>query len=389
MENAVDFAAHNAEVAQVWEAYHRRQPIRVPVILGINPRYTMFRHPANPRGIQFADYLRDPQLMLERQCEHEYWIRHHVPQDAPMGLPADGWHIHVDFQNTYEAVWFGCPWILRDGQVPDAAPLLADDTKKNLLFERGIPDPFTGGEMARNWEFYAYFKRKQEEGFTWKDRPIAAVSPTGLGTDGPMTIACCLRGATEFCTDLLADTGYALQLLEYITEATIQRIQAYRKHLGMPLKTQSWGFADDSIQLLSTGMYRELILPFHRRLVETFAESGPNGIHLCGDATRHFPLIREELKVDSFDTGYPVDFAWLRRTLGPDVQIQGGPTVMLLQHGSPAAVDAEVRRICESGILAGGRFILRDANNVPPGVPLENLQALYQAAKQYGRYPAS
>jgi hypothetical protein len=39
-----------------------------------------------------------------------------------------------------------------------------------------------------------------------------------------------------------------------------------------------------------------------------------------------------------------------------------------------------------SGVLEGRRFILREANNLPPGVPPENLAAMYEAALAYGRY---
>jgi hypothetical protein len=85
----------------------------------------------------------------------------------------------------------------------------------------------------------------------------------------------------------------------------------------------------------------------------------------------------------SFDTGYPVDFAWLRQTLGPEVEVLGGPTVMLLRHGTPEQVAAEVRRILDSGIREGGRFVLREANNLPPGVPTENLWAMYEACRRY------
>jgi hypothetical protein len=49
------FEQHNTEVKEVWDAYHRREPIRVPIIFGINPRYTMFGHEANPRGIEFEE----------------------------------------------------------------------------------------------------------------------------------------------------------------------------------------------------------------------------------------------------------------------------------------------------------------------------------------------
>jgi len=384
--HTIDIDAHNAEVKEVWDAYRRRQPIRVPIIFGINPRYTMFNHEANPRGIDFEQYFSDPQLMMERQLEHQEWVRLNIPQDAEMGFPKEGWHVYVDFQNSYEAAWFGCEVRHYKDQVPDTVPLLQDEKKKNLLFDQGIPDPFEGGWMKRNWEYYDYFMDQKEKGFTWKGLPLLGATPTGFGTDGPLTMACNLRGASEFFTDLLDDTEYALQLLEYITEATITRIQAYRKRFSQPLKTQGWGFADDSIQLISMQMYEDLIFPFHKRLVDTFSEGGPNSIHLCGDSTRHFPFLAEHLNIQSFDTGYPVDFAWLRQALGPEVEFWGGPSVPFLQQATPESVRDEVKRVLGSGIMEGGRFVLREGNNLAPGIPLENLWAMYEAGKEFGRY---
>jgi hypothetical protein len=378
----VDFDQHNAEVNAVWDAYCGRQPVRVPVIFGINPRYTMFDHPANPRRFTFEQFFNDPQVMLERQLEHQEWVRLNVPQDAEMGLPREGWDVAVSFQNSYEAAWFGCELRYCSDQVPDTAPLLSDNDRKMQLFDHGIPDPFTGGLMRRNWEFYDYFQQKQAEGWTWKGLPIRRVTPCGLGTDGPLTVACNLRGATEFMADLAADAGYAEQLLDLITEATIQRIQAYRRKLGEPPTTHGWGFADDSIQLISSRMYAARILPFHRRLIEAFSDGGPISIHLCGNSTRHFRLLCDTLHVRSFDTGFPVDFRWVREQVGPDVEILGGPPVSFLQSATPDQVRAEVTRILDSGVTIGGRFILREANNLPPGVPLENLKAMYATGKE-------
>ncbi|MCC6446473.1 MAG: hypothetical protein IT210_23850 [Armatimonadetes bacterium] len=384
--HTIDYEAHNAEVREVWDAYRKRQPVRVPIIFGINPRYTMFGHEANLKGIDFERYFNDPQAMMERQLEHQEWVRLNVPQDAEMGMPKEGWHVYVDFQNSYEQAWFGCAVRYYKHEVPDTEPILKDDDKKRMLFDRGIPDPFEDGWMKRNWEYYDYFLAQKEKGFTRKGLPLLGASPTGMGTDGPVTMACNLRGASEFFTDLLEDQDYALELLDYITEAAIARIQAFRKKFDQPIKTQGWGFADDSIQLISTRMYEELIYPFHRRLVDTFSAGGPNSIHLCGDSTRHFPFLKERLDVQSFDTGYPVDFAWLRKTLGPEVEILGGPSVPLLQISGPEEVRGEVRRILGTGIMAGGRYILREGNNLAPGTPLENLWAMYEAGREFGRY---
>lgn len=383
----IDFAAHNAEVQQVWESYRAGKPTRVPVIWGINVRYTIWLPEVNPKGITFQQYFADPQLMLEQQITHVNWVRHHVPQDAEMGPPEKGWDVHVDFQNTYESAWLGCELRFYDDQVPDVAPLLNDDNKL-LLFDRGIPDPFTSGLMERNWEFYEYMLRKRDEGWTMYGKPIASVSPTGLGTDGPMTVCCNLRGASPFVADLIEDTDYALQLLDFVTTAIITRIKAYRKHLGQPEKTQGWGFADDSIELLSTKMYQELVLPFHRRLKQELMEdpTQPIGIHLCGDVQRLLVFLRDNLNVRSFDTGFPIDLGRARRDLGVDVELLGGPSVPLLYSSTPENVREETIRILQSGVMEGGKFILREGNNLAPGTPLENLWAMYLTGKEFGRY---
>lgn len=382
----IDFEKHNAEVAAVWDSYRRGQPVRTPIVWGVNARFTACMPEVNTRQITFEQYMNDPQVMLERQLEHHYWVRHHLPQDAEMGLPKDGWTVGVDFQNTYEAGWFGCALRFHQDQVPDTDPLLNSDRTKNLLFKRGQPDPFNDGLMRRNWDFYDYFKKKQAAGWTFQGLPIKDVVPTGLGTDGPLTIACNLRGASEFMTDLLEDPAYAQKLLDFITTATINRIRSYRQRLGQPLKPKTFGFADDSLQLISTAMYRDLILPFHRRLVAELSEGESVAIHLCGDATRHFRFLRDELKVESFDTGFPVDFAWVREQVGPKVEIKGGPPVAFLLEAKPAEVREKVKTILATGITRGGRFVLREGNNLPPGVPMENIWAMYEAGKEFGRY---
>ncbi|MEJ5169764.1 MAG: uroporphyrinogen decarboxylase family protein [Fimbriimonadales bacterium] len=203
-----------------------------------------------------------------------------------------------------------------------------------------------------------------------------------------MTVCCSLRGATEFCMDLLEDPTYAEELLDFVTEAIEHRIAAFRRELGLPEVQQGFGWADDSVALLSVEQYREFVLPRHRRLVERFSKGGPNSVHLCGDATRHFRTLRDELNVRSFDTGFPVEFGSLRRQLGPDVEVLGGPSVPLLLHGSPDELARETSRILRSGITEGGRFILREGNNLAPGTPLENLWAMYETVRREGLYAA-
>jgi len=380
---ADNYASHNAEVKECWQAYWDRKPYRVPISWGINPRLWLLDPALNTRGITFREYFSDVETMMRVQVWHQDYVRHSVVQDAEMGLP-EAWNVYPDFQNCYEALWFGCELHFFEDNVPDTVPMLAGD-KKNLLFDRGIPDPL-GGVMATNIERREYLRQRRAEGFEHRGRPLAEPGLSMGGSDGIFTAACNLRGTTQACLDLYEDPDYARSLLDFITEATIVRLRAWRKLTGTELRTKGMGLADDAIALLSTEMYREFVLPCHRRMLSELTEGGPNSMHLCGDATRHFPLLRDELNIQSFDTGFPVDFAWLREALGPDVEIHGGPHVDLLQRGTPEEVAAETRRILESGVMRGGRFHLREGNNLAPRTPLANIEACYRAGREWGRY---
>jgi uroporphyrinogen-III decarboxylase len=391
---------HNAEQKEVWQRLWAGKPVRVPVTLGINIRYYMDNPEVNPRGYSFEQYIRQPDVMAELQLAAAKWARDNVHwhMDAEVGPPEKEWPIYIDYQNCYEAAWFGCEMYFAQGQPPDTRPMLKDDNK-NVLFDRGIPDPLNDNAMGDIRRHYERWKARFSTE-TFEGKPVRCTGLSGLGTDGPMVVAMNLRGG-EFLTDLYLEPEWAQQLLRFIVEATIVRIEAWRKHLGPDMPTDwftqdpmgiKWGMGDDSVEMLSVEAYRELILPHHRQLYEHFGGGppktggGPNFIHLCGDVQRLLPTIRDELKVRSFDTGFPIRWETLRDELGDDVMVWGGVPIALLKDGSPDAVAAETRRILESGIMRGGRFIMREANNLAPGTPLENLRAMYETTKELGQY---
>lgn len=58
---------------------------------------------------------------------------------------------------------------------------------------------------------------------------------------------------------------------------------------------------------------------------------------------------------------------------------------MLLKDGSPRRITGEVGRICEFGIMKGGKFILREGNNLALCAPIECIEAAREAGKKYVR----
>jgi len=307
-----------------------------------------------------------------------------IPADYEMGLPDDGWTVGIDFQNYSDAVWLGCPLRYFDNGIPASVPFINTDNK-NILFDRGIPGAFSG-LMKTGRDYYEYFLEKSQT-YTFKGIKVTKIDPRFLFHDGPFTVACELRGVTEFCYDLYDDPDYAHQLLNFITEATIYRIKEWRKYLKLPEKNEKLFFADDSILLLSTDMYKEFVLPYHKKLCDALSvQDSSKSIHLCGDATRHFKTIKNELNVKNFDTGFPVKHGELVKELGQDVTIQGGPHIELLRTGKENEIDNEVKRIIEEVKDHTKKFVLRDGNNIAPYTPLSNLKVMYEACKKYGNY---
>ena len=56
----------------------------------------------------------------------------------------------------------------------------------------------------------------------------------------------------------------------------------------------------------------------------------------------------------------------------------------ILRTGTPADVRAETKRILQSGVMDGGKFVLREGNNLAPRTPPENVAAMYEACKESG-----
>lgn len=230
----MDYNAHNREVEAVWKSMEENKPIRMPMITGVSDRFFMYHPETNPKHISFEEYSTNPRVMFELQAGFDRYRRLYIPGDHRMGYPQPeekGWSVNVDFQNYYEAVWLGGKLTFIDGQVPYAEPILNEDNKE-MLFEKGIPDPFSG-LMGKGKEYYELFQEYKKD-FILDGYPVENIGLPFLGTDGPFTIACELMGPAQMCVQLYEDPDFAHQLLNYITDANIERQKAWRRYLGFP-----------------------------------------------------------------------------------------------------------------------------------------------------------
>ena len=398
LKQKIDFERHNEDVTKLAAACRKREQERVPVSIGGSIRNLLSNPDVNDTGYSFQDFFMSVDAQIDCQLAFQHYSRHNILCDRQMGPPRDGWRLSVDFQNSYDQAWFGCPFrFFDDTDVPDTCEILKEDP--NILYDWEDPDPFLGrGDfMKRALEFYGRMKEMCDSGYEFHGLPV--LPPTALpatGTDGLFTLAAKLRGTVELMVDMYENAKYYHDLMDYLTRNIIARITTLREwswdnnpgDKGDRNHKGAYFYADDSIAMLSPNQFKEFVLPYQRRLYDAFSDGSGGGIHLCGDATHHFKLLADTFNVKSFDTGFPVDHGALRRELGPDIGISGGPTIMVIKDGPPEAIVAETKRICESGVMEGRKFTLIAANNLAPCTPIENIVTFYEAGKRFGKYPA-
>jgi uroporphyrinogen decarboxylase len=115
-------------------------------------------------------------------------------------------------------------------------------------------------------------------------------------------------------------------------------------------------------------------------------------LHSCGSIYKLIPDLIE-LGVDALNpvqvAARDMDSSKLAAEFGDRLSFWGGiDSQTVLPKGATDDVKAEVRR-CISDLAPGGGYIVGAVHNIQPDVPVENILAMYEAAKEYGKYPIS
>jgi uroporphyrinogen decarboxylase len=200
-----------------------------------------------------------------------------------------------------------------------------------------------------------------------------------------------LRGWEAFLIDLLRNRAFAEALLDRLVEANIQRFQRFAQTVGRHVHVVH--FEDDlgmqDRPLLRPELYRQVVKPYHARLFG-FAKKSCKAYLLFHSDGAIAPLLPDliEMGVDALNpvqvSATGMDTRQLKRTFGQDLVFWGGgcDSQTVLPFGSPAQVDAEVRRRIDD-LAPGGGFVFAPIHNIQAGVPVENVLALFQAAHRH------
>lgn len=142
----------------------------------------------------------------------------------------------------------------------------------------------------------------------------------------------------------------------------------------------------------SLKIFRQLAYPAVKKTIELANAAGmPTHIHSCGPEKALVKLMAEETALTVID---PLeippmgdcDLAELKRLYGSKLTLKGNlHTTTTMLRGTPAEVIAASRQAIDAA-AAGGRFILSTGDQCGRDTPPENLRAMVETARCYGKY---
>ncbi|MBI5961499.1 MAG: hypothetical protein HY866_22355 [Chloroflexi bacterium] len=379
IEIAVPIEEIEARRERVTKTQRFETPDRVPVIPAIAHRFLV------PKvGVSFRDYYADPETMLRTQILAQKWLLENIRTDAHSitGAWVGAW---TDFQNTFEAGSLGCEVHFPDDDIPWVGEgwVKTDADLRRMEDMDYIHGGINGKQIAyRN----AMIAAAEKYPVRFQGGPVfyPGANPALTNTsDGPFGVAGDVMGAVEVFTAVYERPEFLHEVLRIVTDKMIewQDFCAEQMQLGRP---RNFAWTDDLAVSLSADTFREFALPYNQKL--RFHFDGRLSLHMCGKTNHLLEIFRDDLKIDELQGfGYQVDLDRIADVMGGRVVLVGNVNPMLIESGTPEQVREATRRVIEKlGPCRG--LIIQDGSNIPPGAPLENINAMMEAAELYGRY---
>ena len=363
-----------ARERRVGQAKRFEMPDRVPVIPAINYRYLL------PKiGVRFRDYYRDPEVMLRSQILGQKWLMEHIETDAYSitGAWVGGW---TDFQNVSEASAMGCVVEFPDDDIPVVREdgWIRDEKDLRRLEQM---DVINGGLNGRQIEFRRAMMRIADKyPVRFQGGPVfyPGANPALTHTShGPFTNAAWLMGTTELFAAILERPDFVRQLLHIITDKILAWLDFCWQEEGLTERTLAW--TDDLAAYLSADAWHNVLLPYNLRLRQHFDWAS---LHMCGHTDHLLEIFTHQLRINEYQGfGWQVNLDKIGQVMGGKVVLLGNVNPLLIARGTPEQVRQATHRVIEKLAPYGG-LIIQDGNNIAPESPVENINAMMQAAKE-------
>lgn len=203
-----------------------------------------------------------------------------------------------------------------------------------------------------------------------------------------------LRGFDQFLMDLYINKSFSHKLIGKIADVIIEIYLSYLKDFGPMIDCVEFS-SDHGMQdrpLVAPELYRKFFKEPHARIFREVRKTAPNAkifMHSCGSVRALIPDFIE-MGVDILNSLQPkaagMDSFELKKEFGSEIVFHGG---LDLQGGITGTKEEAIKEAKTriDAFAPNGGFIFSPSNHFMEDVSLENFYAVYETAREYGKYP--
>jgi len=235
--------------------------------------------------------------------------------------------------------------------------------------------------------------------------PLEGVKPVDLGPSGLSALMDRMgdQGLVGVWAASTAALGTEQQIVDYYMnpdrhdEWAARRVEEAEQRFGRIMAMQRRPDficvgGSGSLVYQTVEIFRQLAFPAVKRVIELATAAGlPTQVHSCGPEKELVRILAEQTSLTVID---PLEIppmgdcvlADLKRQYGDKLTLKGNlHTTNVMLRGTPEDVIAASRRAIDDA-AEGGRFILSTGDQCGRDTPDENLRAMVETARSYGRY---
>ncbi|GMB00671.1 uroporphyrinogen decarboxylase family protein [Pelosinus sp. IPA-1] len=211
------------------------------------------------------------------------------------------------------------------------------------------------------------------------DRTAGKKYLVGTSSWGPFTLAGQFLGVEKLMIGLYKDKASIHALLDFASEVCFQYLAPT---VAKGASILSIAEPTASGDLISLRHFEEFVAPYLTKVNERLQQLGAViTLHICGNITDRLSVV-PHLGVDLLSVDYKVSLRYAKEVLANKVALAGNVNPMILRDRSMEEVVVAAREcIVEAG--QEGKFVLMPGCDIPPSVPLENVQAFIRGAHDY------
>ena len=300
---------------------------------------------AKHAGIPYGKFCSDYRALVEAQTK--------TARDFKIDILST---MSDPFRETHD---FGAPVRYQEDDLPvcDAAILSGPEDLGRLLDF----DPLSGERMSDRIRAVELFRQENGSEFPilgWVEGPLAEFMDLASMSEGMMM--------------LIDDPEFVEEALDFITQKEIACALA-QLNAGADII----GMGDAAASLISPAVYRKLVFPREKKVVEAVhAHGGMLKLHICGNVTHLLPDMIET-GADIVDIDFMVDYEKSVKLAEGRCSINGNLSpVELIMQGTPEKIKAETHRLMN---IPSSTSLISSGCEIPKPTPEENVRAVFEA----------